>query len=568
VTRAAATETENPFLGPIMRRWRSDPSARFGVFHDGDDWNVATLDDVIRRALRFSSAFADVGVGQGDIVLLIIQHGIDAYAAFLGVMLIGAVPSFMPYPSVKQDAVVYWKQHRQVFAHIRPRAILVYDTLLAAVMEAVEDADIAVLAQSRADDFESLRPGALPSADTVALLQHSSGTTGLKKGVMLSYRAIVGHLEAYGRALGLDAVASPAIASWLPLYHDMGLVTSFLLPVWSGAPILAIDPFEWTRRPTLLFEAIETFAATHAWVPNFSLVHQVRSVRSELTWDLSSLQALICCSEPCKPESFDLFSDRFSSWGLGATVLRTCYAMAETVFAVTQSPLGQVPRRLRVDRLGLQTQAVAVAAQAVGDTVELLSNGPPVAGCRVEIRREGKAVVDGVVGEVCVTAPWMFSGYHHNPTATENALDGGWLKTGDLGFVDGSEVYIVGRLKDVIIVNGKNLFAHDVEAAVSRVAGVKPGRAVAFGWYDASVGSEQLVVVAERDEPADEDAAVIRRLNHAVSTEVGVGCGDVRLVEHGWLLKTTSGKISRSENVGKYQRAFLGLGADNAPAGG
>jgi acyl-CoA synthetase (AMP-forming)/AMP-acid ligase II len=343
----------------------------------------------------------------------------------------------------------------------------------------------------------------------------------------------------------------------LPLYHDMGLITSFLLPLWMGVPVLSIDPFEWTRKPTLLFDAIESFRATHAWAPNFSLVHQVRGVRGHRRWDLGSLTALICCSEPCKAESFDLFCERFSAWGLRPTALQTCYAMAETVFAVTQSPPGAAPRRLSVDRESLQTKAIAAPGRPGGDNVVLLSNGPPIPGCQVVIGGPEGFARDRIVGEVRVAAPWMFSGYHNNPSATQQALEGDWLRTGDLGFIDKGELFIVGRIKDVIIVNGKNIFSHDVEAAASRVAGVKPGRAAAFGRYDPSQGTEQLVVVAERKGAQSDDASVIGGLNRAVLNELGVGCGDIRLVEQGWLVKTTSGKVSRSGNAAKYEQTLL-----------
>jgi acyl-CoA synthetase (AMP-forming)/AMP-acid ligase II len=412
-----------------------------------------------------------------------------------------------------------------------------------------------VVGASLADTVTPATLPPAPDAGAVALLQHSSGTTGLKKGVKLSYQAISDQLAAYRDALALDKVAAPRIASWLPLYHDMGLLSSFLLPMWLGVPILSIDPFEWTRQPSLLFDAVEEHRATHTWVPNFALLHHVRSARGKRTWDLSSLVAIVCCSEPNKAEAFDAFVARFGDWGVTAATLQACYAMAETVFAVSQTPVGTPVRRLMLDRGALLEGVVAAPAEGREDAV-LLSNGPPIAGCEVRVLKDDGFAGERVIGEVCITAPYLFSGYHNNPAATEKAFLGKWLRTGDLGFIDQGEVFIVGRLKDVIIVNGKNIFAHDVEAAVSRVPHVKPGRAVAFGHYAADAGSEQLVIVAERLDAAADDADVARLISHAVSEEVGVSCGDVRLVDQGWLVKTTSGKMSRAENVKKYVTLF------------
>ena len=177
--------------------------------------------------------------------------------------------------------------------------------------------------------------------------------------------------------------------------------------------------------------------------------------------------------------------------------------------------------------------------------------------CRVAILRDGALTGEGEVGEICVSAPFMFSAYYKNPAATEAAMHEGWYRTGDIGFLDGGEVFVVGRVKDVIIVNGKNVFAHDVEAAVSTVQGVRPGRCVAFGHFSGRDGSEQLVVVAERQaEARGRDAEPARRINHAVIAEIGIPCADVRLVDTGWLVKTTSGKTSRSENAVRYATQF------------
>ncbi len=536
------TGGDNPFLGPVLARAARAPGTMFCACNNGEAWTETTLGAFVLRARHFGGLLRAGGVGRGDVVLIVMRHGLDAHAAFFGAMLLGAVPSFMPHPNFKQNEALYWRQHREVFRHIGPRAILAYDELALAVGEAVEGSATAVLAASgvAAASPVQVRP---PPSDAIALLQHSSGTTGLKKGVRLSYGAIAAQLAAYAGALDIAAVAAPRIASWLPLYHDMGLVAAFLLPLSLGIPVLTIDPFAWTRRPTLFLDAVERYAATHAWVPNFALLHQVRGAPGERTWRLGSLRALVACSEPCKPEAFDAFVTRFGGCGITAETLQTCYAMAETVFAVSQSQPGRAVRRL------------AVARENGEGMVSLLSNGRPIAGCEVRILRDGGFAGERTMGEICIRAPWMFSGYERNPRATAAAFHEGWLRSGDLGFLDGGEVFVAGRIKDVIIVNGRNVFAHDVEAAASRVAGVKPGRAVAFGHYSARMGSEQLVVVAERTADMDE-RETIAALNQAVLDEAGVACGDIRLVPPGWLVKTTSGKISRADNARRYAAEF------------
>jgi fatty-acyl-CoA synthase len=548
--------TDQPLPTPIVRRGIESPDGVFGVFHESGRWQSLTHEAFLDRALRFASLFRQKGVERGGVILIILRHGIDAHAAFVGAMLEGAVPSFLPYPNVKQDRELYWHQHATIFAYCRPSLILVYDELSDAVAECAQGTAAMVVALSAVRDHVPVHADRLPRAADVALLQYSSGTTGLKKGVALSYRSICKQLQAYGSALGLQTDAEARVVSWLPLYHDMGLISSFLLPMWLGLPIISLDPFVWLTQTWLFFEGIQDHRATHAWMPNFAFMHLVRTIRGSRTWDLGSLVALVSCSEPCKAEAFDAFVARFGPWGVKPEMLQTCYAMAETVFAVSQSGLGQPVRRLAVDRCCIADLSPIVPPRAAGDAQLLLSNGPPVVGCEIRILRNRTFLSERQIGEICVASSYLFDGYYKNPEATKDAMHDGWYRTGDLGFLDGGELFIVGRIKDVIIINGKNVVAHDLEAAVSRVPGVKPGRCVAFGHYAAALGSEQLIIVAESNDHEGDAAAVMRDINRAVLREVGIPCADVRLVDLGWLIKTTSGKISRSENVRKYGEQF------------
>jgi len=546
----------NPLLDASIYRSVMTPDALFGAYHDGTAWTTVTVQQFIERARRFATYYRENEIRPGDIVFLVVQRPADAHAAFLGAMLAGAIPSFLPYPNVKQDSDAYWKQHRKVFESCGARAILVYDEIVSSATECVRGIDIMILRLTQARTVEPLADLELPGMKSVALLQHSSGTTGLKKGVMLSYESILLQLDSYSASLALTNSAKEFIfASWLPLYHDMGLVSSFLLPLYLGIPIVSIDPFVWVVEPSLLFDGIERYRATHAWIPNFAFLHIARRTRPKDDWDLSSIVSLINCSEPCKPESFDEFLRRFEKFGIRADSLQTCYAMAETVFAVSQSQIDRPVRRIEIDQACIAALGHVSPVSDPSQSVVLMSNGPAIEGCSVAIWRNGALVGEREIGELLVNAKFMFSGYHNNLEATRSAFLDEWYKTGDLGFVDQGEIFIVGRIKDLVIINGKNIFAHDVEAVVSRVPGVKPGRAVAFGYFADNLGSEQLIVVAERMD-GRAAAHIMRDINHAVIGEVGIPCSDVRIVAQGWLTKTTSGKISRSENSKKYLDTF------------
>ena len=511
-------DVENPYHDPIIAR---NGAALFARFADNDGWISIDHATLLDRAARFATLYTQAGIGSQETILIILQPGLDPHAAFLGAMLIGAIPSFMPYPAAKQSHEIYWAQHRAIFQIVRPGAILCYDEITARIAAACDGLDILVLAQEAVDALAPIPSWNKPGADAIAFIQYSSGTTGIKKGVPISYTALAHHIHAYRDALRLNETAHPIIATWLPLYHDMGLITGFLLPLLLGVPIIAVDPFEWTMRPADFLAAVGEFRATHLWLPNFALLHHANRGSALDRLDLSAVAAIICCSEPCKPAAFDAFQDRFAPAGLPPAALQTCYAMAEAVFAITQSKPGVPPRRLRLD-----------------DGRELLSNGPPVAGCSVKIQDDG---------EVCIKAPWLFAGYQNNPAPFHD----GYFHTGDLGFLDNGELFIFGRVKEIIIINGRNIFAHDVEAAISAHAAVKPGRVLAFGQFNDDQGSEQLIIIAETT-----DVISPAEINRIVLAAIGVACHDIRLVAPGWLVKTTSGKLSRLENAQKYTTHF------------
>ena len=545
----------NQFLRTVLQHCEAEPGAVFAWVRQGGAEHTLTRAKLRDHALRCARWLIDSGLSPGQIVFIIAPHQPALYPVYLGVMLAGGVPSFLPHPTAKQDADLYWQTHRQVFQRSHAAWVLADKALLPAL-----EAACLGLATRVADIGYAHAPAADPTiavrrADhDIALLQHSSGTTGLKKGVALSYAAIQLQLDHYAAALGLDHAPSCRIASWLPLYHDMGLIACFMLPLYRGIALVALDPFEWTAKPVLLLDAIQAHRASHVWLPNFAFNHLVRSVPRSLTPDLSSIRAFVSCSEPCKADSFDRFAQRF---GVPLAALQTCYAMAETVFAVTQSDPSRAVPRLCVDRDALEHQRQVAPVNAIGPgAVTLLSCGTPIAGIELRIRHASDADSDQTVGEIQLRAPFLFAAYFADASGTALAFDDGWYRTGDLGFVHNGELYVCGRIKDLLIINGRNYFAHDVEAAVNEVPGIKPGRCVALGYDDDRSGSEQLVIVAERDTDATQDMQIVQAINASLNRHLGIPASDIRLVDAGWLIKTTSGKISRKDNRAKYALAF------------
>ena len=358
-------------------------------------------------------------------------------------------------------------------------------------------------------------------------------------------------MGSYRGALGYRG--TEVIASWLPLYHDMGLIACFMMPLVAGGTIVSLDAFEWVSKPIMLAAAIETYRAQWCWLPNFAFAHMARARRPSETHDLSSIRAFIICSEPCKAETFATFASTFADCGVRPEQLQVCYAMAETVFAVTQTPIGEPILPARFSSAGLMAGRCEPAVEGE-PAATFLPTGRPVRGMELRVcDMDDNDLPDGQVGQIAARCDFLFSGYYRLPEATAEAFAGSWFRTGDLGFMLDGELYVTGRLKDVIIVHGKNIYAHDVEALVSGLEGVKPGRAVAVGAYNARMGSEDLVIICETD-TADPDVSrqLQRMIRSSVEAHFGLSGVVAKLVASGWMLKTTSGKVSRKENLAKF----------------
>ncbi len=343
------------------------------------------------------------------------------------------------------------------------------------------------------------------------------------------------------------------IYSWLPLYHDMGLIACFMLPLAYHLPVVMQAPDDWVLQPVTMPELISQYRCTLTWVPNFTLQFLARRVRAEdlEDLDLSSLRAIINCSEPVRAQSMDEFEAAYSPHGLRADALRSSYAMAENVFAVTQSdssPRG--PKRLWMDgeRFRNEHLTASVAVDSPG-AICLVSSGRCLPGNEVRIVSEdGGDLPHGAVGEILIRSDSLFEGYYNRPDATAAAIKGGWYWSGDLGIVWDGEVYVIGRRKDLIIVAGKNIHPHDVEEIVSRHADIHDGRVIAMGLYNADLGTEDIVVVAElhNDGSGVDAVAVERAVRGALVAELGVTLRKLYLKPPRWLVKSTAGKPARA----------------------
>lgn len=507
-----------------------------------------------QSVFTYAYSLKSLGIKRGDLVIIAHTQNLESIFAFWGAMLLGAIPSMFPTLTEKLDPDIYMRDIGELVRLSTVKAILTTDAFAPTLAERV---DCPVYGSEKLKAIVHLSDDPLattsPEPQDIAFLQHSSGTTGMQKGVALSHEAVLNQLASYGDALALNE--HDVIVSWLPLYHDMGLIAGFMQPLVQGIPLVLMSPFDWVRHPALLIKAIHDYKTTLCWLPNFAYNHCARTIRQRDSEGLvlSSMRAFINCSEPVRHDSHHLFADRFAPNGITQAQLTVSYAMAENTFAVTQTKVGVAPKLDMVERFALQNMLKAIPTTNVSDSETLVSCGRPIAGTEVKVVTDaGLRLEDREVGEVLVRSNCMLTAYYKRDDLQPFDSEG-WYRTGDKGYVADGEVYIVGRSKDLIINAGKNVYPQDIEAIVNAVAGVHPGRAVAFGVPDEREGTELIAVVAEIDAvEAAERKQITQAIRQHVARQSDITLNFVTLVDKGWLIKTSSGKIARGKNRDKW----------------
>jgi len=541
----------------ILQHVDETPDRLYARVHVGEATHSISYRRLAEGAAPYAAACHAARVSHGDRVIVLADHGPELLYAFFGAMFAGAVPTILAPPSPRQDAVHFWRGQREVIDRINAQMLFTTAKLKTELTSVSADNGLTVITPEDLPEAAALSRVPLASQD-IAFLQHSSGTTGTKKGVMISHAALLHQIDVYAERLSLSR--DDHIVSWLPLYHDMGLIACCLLPVLTGVPVTMISPFEWTLRPTMLFDIIERTKATLIWQPNFAFQHLINCVRPDDQWDLSSVRAFIDCSERCRPETLDLFAKTFGPMCVQKSSLLTCYAMAETVFAATQSSLGTAPRAETIDTTALIEEGVArPTLESHMPTMQVLSCGRPLDGLAVLIMDEsGNRLPDRRIGEICVSGPCLARGYDQQPDKSSAVFREGWYHTRDLGYLANGELFVTGRLDDLLILNGRNHYAHDLEFALRDTSGIIPGRVMAFSDYRDEIGSEALVVLAEtRESDAAALKIVKKNIRDRMVDETGLVPASIHLLPPLWLRKSTSGKISREATLEKFNSPEL-----------
>jgi fatty-acyl-CoA synthase len=550
----------------LWQQWRGNSERvpdRNAIIHwsAGEEPVRWTFKNLIGKAKSISIKIKETGIKPTEVCAIIIRHNPLFYPLYLGISRTGALPAVLAYPNPRlhpdkfrqglegmsqRSGLDYILTERELEPLIRPLIEKPGSTIKAVYFPLEWDFNGPL--DEKQDAAIEAAANEVKETDPV-LLQHSSGTTGLQKPVVLSHRAVLNHVANYTRALHFSE--NDIISSWLPLYHDMGLIGAFHLPLSFGIPSIQIDPFQWVLAPVIQLEAITKEKATVTWLPNFAYNIYAEKIHDDELADISleSMRLFINASEPVRHDSHLKFRDKYISHGLNPNSLAALYGMAETTLACTQTEPGMKIKEIIVDRTKLSAGIVEPVENEGPSTRVCVSSGKLIDGCEAKIVDETRNLTpEGLVGELAVKSVSMFDGYRNYPEKTAEVVEDGWYFTGDYGFTYENEYFIIGRKKDIIIVAGKNIYPEDIEDAVNQTPGVIPGRVIAFGEEDPELGTEQVSVVAETKAESDTDKNLVRFNILKSGMSIDVNIHKVYLVPPRWLIKSSAGKPSRKAN--------------------
>jgi fatty-acyl-CoA synthase len=541
----------------LVARARRSPDKGLRLLDRRERESFASWPEVAARAERVCGALQATGVRRGERVALVFPTGFDFVHALFATLLAGAVPVPL-YPPLRLGRLEEHLARMALMVESSGACLVLADARIGPLLGRV-----GLPARLGCRTLAGL-PEGTPSPESVspddrALVQFSSGTTSDPKPVALSHRALteqVRRLNAFWPD-GNGVVHSGL--SWLPLYHDMGLIGCVLSALERPGTLTLLPPELFVTRPASWLRALSRFRATVSPAPNFAFGLCVERIRDdELEGvDLSSWRVALCGAEPVAASVMRAFQARFAPWGLRPEALTPVYGLSEASLAVTFSDVTRpfVTRRFHRERLSRDGEARAAA-----DGVEIVSVGRPLPGLSLEIvDPSGVSLPEGHVGRVRVRGPSLMEGYLGQPAATRDVLRDGWLDTGDLGFVDEGELFLTGRARDVIILRGRNHLPHEIEAAVDGVPGVRPGCAVAVSDLPEGAPTERLVLMVEArpGTPRSAFPDLVEACAGAVRAKVGISPDEVAVLEAGSLPRTSSRKLRRAEALRRHRAGTL-----------
>jgi 1-acyl-sn-glycerol-3-phosphate acyltransferase len=546
-------------------RWhvRVHPDRVHVQFHaDDGDGKTLTYRQLADGAEAVAAGLQHRGLHKGDAVAIMLPTGMEYFFSFMGILMAGGTPVPIYPPARKAQIEDHLRRHQAILGNCRATTLITIPDAkpLARILKLHVDSmrDVVTVEELSAEDGYEQPPIA---ADDLAFLQYTSGSTGNPKGVMLTHANLLANIRVMTNTIGADD--TDVVVSWLPLYHDMGLIGTWMCSMYNAILFVLMSPIDFITRPERWLWAIHRYGGTLSAGPNFAYELCLKRLDDEMLegLDLSSWRVACNGAEPVSPATIDRFCDRFERYGFRREVLMPVYGLAECSVGLAFPPMGRGYVVDRIEREPFSGKGEAIpAADDDENALQFVACGRPLrdheirivdaAGVELQERREGRVQFRG---------PSATKGYFENPEATKKLIHGKWLDSGDMGYMVGGEVYITGRKKDIIIRAGRNIYPSELEDAVGDVPGVRKGNVAVFGTTDQRSGTEKLVVLAESRESDPAAHEKIRADINGLATDlIGTPVDDIVLTPPQTVPKTSSGKIRRAASRELYEKGEVG----------
>jgi 1-acyl-sn-glycerol-3-phosphate acyltransferase len=528
-----------------------------------------TPQEITYRALHEGASRVAAGLLERNLppratVAIMLPTGADYFYSFIGILLAGGIPVPIYPPARPSQIEDHMRRHAGILSNAQARVLitmpeaktlaLLLRSQVATLSDVVTPADLATNA------IPHIRPAA--KADDIAFLQYTSGSTGSPKGVILTHANVLANLRAMGQALQVNS--SDVFVSWLPLYHDMGLIGAWLGSLYYAFRMVAMSPLTFLARPQSWLWAIHRHRGTLSAAPNFAYQLCARRVddRELEGLDLSSWRLAFNGAEPVSPETLEEFGARFAQHGLRRDALTPVYGLAECTVGLAFPPLGRGPKIDRIDRAIFANTSRAEPVQDDGprDVLRFVACGHPIPGHQLRVvDTAGRETGERREGRLQFNGPSATQGYYRNPEETQRLFDGAWLDSGDYAYIAEGDVYLTGRAKDLIIRAGRNIYPYELEETIGNIPGIRKGCVAVVGSVDTGTNVEQIVVLAEtREKDVEVREKLKRQINDAAFNLIGMTPDDIVLVPPRTVLKTSSGKIRRAACRDLYERGGRG----------
>ncbi|KAB2890672.1 MAG: AMP-binding protein [Desulfobulbaceae bacterium] len=556
--RSAAT-----LLEVLDRHAAARPDAGHILLLQGEREQLIGYGELRERAIQVAGLLQSLQLEPGDRVAIMLPTGADYFFCFFGILYAGCVPVPLYPPARPSQIEEHLRRHRKILANAGTRILVTVQ----------EVKTVALLLQTQVPVLERVltveelylhdQAGyALPvSPESTAFLQYTSGSTGDPKGVILSHANLLANIRAMGQVCGVTA--DDVFVSWLPLYHDMGLIGAWLGSLYHGCRLVVMPPLSFIARPERWLQAIDRYRGTLSASPNFGyeLCCSRLDDKDLAELDLSSWRMAFNGAEPVIPATLQRFEERFARCGYRPSATTPVYGLAESSVGLAFPPVGRGVLIDRIDRdLFLASGQAQPATDAQRQVFEFVCCGRPLPGHQIRIvDAGGRELPDRHEGRLQFKGPSATSGYFRSPDKTRELFRDGWLDSGDMAYIAAGEVYITSRIKDIIIRGGRNVYPHELEDAVGGIPGIRRGCTAVFGSKDPKTGTERLIVLTESRKRRDDELAALRRQVNAVTVDLlGMPPDEVLIAPPGSVLKTSSGKIRRAANRQLFESGRIG----------